>query len=338
MTGAGTQLVQLPPGPPLLQVVVDTEEEFDWGKPFDRGSVGVTAMQAQGRAQTLFDAVGLRPTYVIDYPVATSPDAVAVLRGFQDAGRCEIGTHLHPWVNPPHDEMVSAVNSYPGNLPPALERQKLELLTEAIAASFGTRPTVYKAGRYGIGPATADTLRALGYTVDVSVLPHTDLGGDGGPDFRGSPDRPYWMGDAGGLLEIPLARGFSGALAAWGPQVFPRVEAGLGRQIRLGGILSRLGLLERATLTPEGVDIAAMRRLVRAMLAQGHRLFTMTYHSPSLAPGHTPYVRSEAELAGFLDSIRGVLALFFEELGAQPTTVAEVREMALNDLKAGEPA
>ena len=45
-------------------------------------------------------------------------------------------------------------NSYHCNLPPELERAKIEALTEAIEAGFGARPTIFKAGRYGFGPNT----------------------------------------------------------------------------------------------------------------------------------------------------------------------------------------
>src|SRR3546814_20419106 len=62
----------------------------------------------------------------------TTPAAVEVLKSFCDRGECRIGAHLHPWVNPPHREVVNAVNSYPGNLPPELERAKLTALTQEI--------------------------------------------------------------------------------------------------------------------------------------------------------------------------------------------------------------
>ena len=327
------RIALLPPGPPLLQVVVDTEEEFDWAAPFDRASVGVTAIQAQHEMQAMMTRFGLLPSYVVDYPVATTPASVAVLRKFLDGGQCLIGTHLHPWVSPPHTEQVSARNSYPGNLAPALEREKLLLLTEAIERSFGLRPTMYKAGRYGVGPSTAATLKALGYKIDLSVIPHSDFSADGGTNFRGSPDRPNWV--ASGVLEIPMSRGFSGRLSARGARLYPAVEAPWGRRARLGGVLSRLGLLERVTLTPEGVDIKANRRLIDAMLQQGHRVFTLAYHSPSLAVGHTPYVQSEADLLAFHDNVRQTVEYFFQR-GAQPTTPIEVRKMAL-EAEAGGP-
>lgn len=329
MFSPGNKPCALPTGPPLLQVVIDTEEEFAWDAPFDRSSVSVSAITAQRPAQEIFARFGLVPTYVIDYPIATTAISIAALREFYDARRCLIGAHLHPWVNPPHDEPVSARNSYAGNLEPGLERRKIEVLTAAIDAAFGSRPVIYKAGRYGVGPATAQILRDLGYLIDLSVVPHTDFGGDHGPDFHGCPDRPYWFGPDNRILEIPLSRGFSGAAAPFGRHVYEPLTTGAARVLRGGAILSRAGLLERATLSPEGADTAAHKRLVRALLRQGHRVFTLTYHSPSLAPGHTPYVRTAADLRDFLHTIEATLSFFMTELGARPTTPPEVREIAL---------
>lgn len=321
----GGRLAQLPDGAPLLQVVVDTEEEFDWARPFDRGNVGVTSIEAQNLAQALYAPYGLRPTYVVDFPVARNESAAGILKTFQDAGQCQIGAHLHPWVNPPFDEVVGDFNSYPGNLPARLEAAKLSVLTDAIHAAFGRRPTIYKAGRYGVGGNTAAILSELGYRIDLSVVPHTDFRRQLGPDFRGCPDRPYWFAE--GMLEIPLSRGFSGLAARFSARLNDLTERHWGRRLHLGGLLSKSGLLERATLTPEGVTFDEIARLVRSMRRRGHRLFTLTYHSPSLVPGHTPYVRTVRDAALFLDRIRQVLALFFEQLGARPTTPQEVLAM-----------
>lgn len=87
--------------------------------------------------------------------------------------------------------------------------------------------------------------------------------------------------------------------------------------------------MERITLTPEGIDSAAHRRLVRALLRQGNRVFTLTYYSPSLAPGHTPYVRTTAALPRFLYTIEGTLSFLMTELGARPSTPLEIHSLAL---------
>jgi hypothetical protein len=108
---------------PILTVVVDTEEEFDWSADFSRNNVAVGHLQQIERLQHVFDEFGIRPVYVVDYPVAAQDEGALPLRAIADSGRAEIGAHLHPWVTPPFEEAVNARNSYPGNLPRELEKR-----------------------------------------------------------------------------------------------------------------------------------------------------------------------------------------------------------------------
>jgi len=310
---------------PELLIVVDTEEEFDWSAPFSRASVATRSIPAQARAQEIYNRFGIVPTYAIDHPVATDANAVRFLRGLKEAGKAEIGAHLHPWVTPPHQEAVNARNSYHCNLPPALEQAKLAALTEAIEAGFGERPTVFKAGRYGFGPSTRAALVDLGYQVDCSYVPHSDFSADGGPDFRGLPDVPHWLDEESGLLEIPLSVGYFGAMTGLAQKADWLFDSPGAETLRIPGMLARAGLVARARLTPEGTSAAEQCRLIAAMAARGHRTFSLTYHSPSLEPGHTPYVRSEADLARFLAAIETVLAFFRDEMGGRFTTLSRVR-------------
>jgi hypothetical protein len=320
--------------PPRLVVVVDTEEEFDWTKPHARENVAVSSIAAQPRAHEIFDRYGIRPVYVIDYPVATTPAAIRVLRDLHDGGRCVIGAHLHPWVNPPHAERVTTVNSYPGNLPAELEHAKLVALGEAISDNFGFMPVAYKAGRFGIGRATAETLAALGYRFDLSVVPYTSFAADGGPDFTAFDFRPFVFGGPAEILELPVSVGFHGALRDLGPQVFPSLVSPWAMRLHLPGVLARLQGLERIRLTPEGVDLPALKRLVRGLLADGCQIFSYTYHSPSLAAGHTPYVRTAADLAHFLAEMEGFFRYFLEDLGGRPATLEELYAGVVGDDRA----
>jgi len=60
-----------------------------------------------------------------------------------------------------------------------------------------------------------------------------------------------------------------------------------------------------------------------------HRIFVLSYHSPSLEPGHTPYVRSAADLSNFLSWIEEYLAFFIHEVGGKPATPQFIRERLL---------
>jgi hypothetical protein len=318
-------------------VVVDTEEEFDWSRPHSRAEVGVSHIRHQDRGQRIFDKFGLRPTYVVDFPVASQEQAFPLLRDWRQAERCQIGAHLHPWVNPPFDEDVSARNSYPGNLPAHLEQEKLARLTDVIERNFGARPRVYRAGRYGVGQATADILAGLGYEIDLSVMPRTDFRHDGGPDFTEYSEEPYWFGPNGGLLEIPATAVWYGSFSGYGKAIQPIVMTDVGMRLHLPGILARLGLFERIRLTPEGVSYNELKRLTDAMLAAGKRLFSFSYHSPSLVPGNTPYVRTEAELQRFLGVIERYCEYFFGACGGVPTTPDAVRSLLLDQHAARAP-
>jgi hypothetical protein len=268
------------------------------------------------------------PTYVMDYPVATAPVSAAYLRRLVDAGCAAFGTHCHPWVTPPHEEVVNARNSYHGNLPPELEAAKFAESTRAVADAMGRAPRIFKAGRYGLGPHSFKALLHLGYTLDCSIVPHTSFSADHGPDFRGMPAEPFFTDPSCGLLEVPLTVGYSGLLQGWGRRCGGAIDHPVLRTMRIPGIASRLRLLERARLSPEGFDAGTLCRLLRALVAQGQQVLTLTYHSPSLAPGHTPYVRSESDLDDFLQRIDTVLRFFRDALGGAFTTLAAVEHAA----------
>lgn len=309
---------------PQLAVVVDTEEEFDWSQPFSRDSRSTDSIAEQALAHRIYDRFGLVPTYVIDHPVATSPRAQDFLGSLQAEGKAEIGAHLHPWVTPPHDEQVSTHNSYHCNLPPELERAKIEALTAAIEQGFGRRPSVFKAGRYGFGPNTARVLAELGYRVDSSYVPHVSFEGDGGPNYYGVPDQPFWLDQPGGLLEVPTTSGYIGHAAALAHNARRLFDSPHAARLRLTGLLARSGLVARTRLTPEGVPASEQCRLIETLAQAGRSTFVMAYHSPSLAPGNTPYVRTEADLAAFLGAIEQVLDWFRNSLGGRFVTLSEI--------------
>jgi hypothetical protein len=301
---------------PVLLVVVDTEENFDWNAAYSSSSTAVHGMQRIDRLQASFDRFGLKPIYMIDYAIASQPDGYRHLAEIARSGRCEIGAHLHPWVNPPITEEICAHNTYPCNLPTTLEAEKLRVLTGAIEANLGVRPISYKAGRYGIGAGTPQTLRDQGYKIDLSVVPTRDYSSDGGPDFRAFRNtKPFWIDGQGGLLELPFTTSFIGTLSGQAGALFGGIASGLGRAMHLPGIFARLGLMNQVNLTPEGVTLREAKALTRHLLANGDRVFTLAFHSTSLTPGSTPYVRDEAQLAKFYAWLEAYFAFFSGEIG-----------------------
>ncbi|MGJ3648754.1 polysaccharide deacetylase family protein [Sphingomonas sp. GlSt437] len=277
-------------------IFVDTEEEFDWRQPLSRDNRATTAVAALPDAARRFAGWGAPWAMIVDHPVATDPHAIDLIRTIlADHPQSAIGTQLHPWVNPPFDEAVTPANSFPGNLPEALEAAKLDALTEAIAAAFGKRPTAYRAGRYGIGPNTLRLLASRGYRLDSSVRAGHDYLAEGGPDFRDVGPHAYWADRAGGVIELPLTTVFTGLLGDQAPSLYRAASAVPAAR----GLLARTGLASRIALTPEGMPIADALEAIRVAVGQGVRVLAFSFHSPSLVPGHTPYVRDAADLKAF---------------------------------------
>ncbi|WP_298395608.1 polysaccharide deacetylase family protein [Sphingobium sp.] len=278
-----------------FMLFVDTEEEFDWSAPFSRTGHGVTALDGMARGQDYFAAAGVRPVYVTDYPVIDSDAAAAMMGQWASDGAADIGAHLHPWVNPPHVEDVNAANSYVGFLPEEVERAKLEALCRRIEERFGRRPIAYRAGRYGIGRNSGRLLEEAGFRLDSSVRSRFDYSHQYGPDFHGLPQNPYWAGPTRSLVELPLSTAFVGLLRGGGERLYRAAQA-MGP---LAGALSRARMLSRVPLTPEGVPAHEAIAAIDALIEEGVRLLNFSFHSPTLAPGHTPYVRDEADRTAF---------------------------------------
>jgi hypothetical protein len=326
---ASPNLLERPSTPDFVQfrsgfeqrflVTVDTEEEFDWSAPLSRDLHSVATIPALRTFQTFCEGFGVVPVYLVDYPIVQSPLVADAIGEAVSSGRAEVGVQLHPWVSPPFSEDVSEINSYAGNLPVELEREKFAILHGAIMARFGTAPLIYRAGRYGLGPSTAEILMDHGLTIDTSVRARFDYSGTGGPNYRDHPVKPYWIDRSRNLLELPLTTVFWGPLRSLGSVIYPHLwRAPAGR-----GMLSKAGLLERIPLTPEGTTAEEAIRGIDIALDEELPVLVLSFHSPSLAPGFTPYVRNEAELERLYDWWRTVFT-HLADRGVAPTSVADI--------------
>ena len=307
---------------PRFIVTVDTEEEFDWNAPFTRDRHGTTHVAAMDRFQLLCDAHNVRPAYLVDYPIANDANAVELLGGYVAEARADVGVQLHPWVNPPFDEEICVHNSYACNLPPELECAKLTALHSLIVERFGVKPQMYRAGRYGAGLNSRKILRDLGVSIDTSVRSLFDYTRQGGPNYADCPLDPYWIAE-GELIELPVTSVFSGTLRSAGKMLFSHAfQSSTSR-----GLLSRTGMLERIALTPEGIPADKAIQAIDTALDQKIPILNFSFHSPSLAVGHTPYVRNNEELEQFYDWWVQIFA-HLNARGVKPTHVNEIARAA----------
>lgn len=294
------------PARPLCCLVIDAEEDFDWDRPVHATGYSTECMRHLADLRTIAAAYRLRPTYLLTYPVLEDAVAVRMIRRQHERGECDMGIQLHPWVTPPFDEPASQA-SYLGSLDAAVEERKLVTLIEKFRQAFGCTPVTFRAGRYGLSRSTTRLLEKHGFAVDTSLAPRTDFRPKGGPDFSRYDCAPFWFGSQRALLEMPLCRslvGWSGGLA---PMLYQAIATPALQRWRIPAVLSRLRCAERVTLSPEGNDLAAMRRFLRHLRHRGQSVFSLSFHSSSLAPGRNPYVRSRADLHVFYDRLSAIL-------------------------------
>ena len=94
----------------------------------------------------LFERHGVRPTYVVTWPVASDERSQQVLRFLLLRGDCEIGAHHHAWETPPCTPDDVRRHPYASSLPLAQFEAQLAELTAAITRAVGERPVSYRSG------------------------------------------------------------------------------------------------------------------------------------------------------------------------------------------------
>ena len=313
-------------------LTIDTEEDNAWNLDFrPHTDVTVENIQHLPPFQQFCNEIGLRPTYLIDYPVAVDQTASAILRQLFKEGQCEIGTHVHPWCNPPYTEERNHRNSYLNNLPPELQYDKLRVLTETIEERIGTRPVSYRAGRYGFDHSTVPVLETLNYVVDSSVVPLRNNKNPDEPSFTKVSLLPYHLnrknvcqpGDSP-IVEIPITVDFTRKIPGWLKQAYPTLpDIGIRRILRI------LFGIEMAWLRPSYASLAAMQRLADVVIASGVPILNMMFHSSELMPGGSPYNKTSEDVEQFLIKIKSLIAYLSERYALRFITLKEVPTLVL---------
>ena len=316
-------------GPVRVIVTIDTEED-DWGAYRPQGnSVANIALLLE--LVPLWERFGVRPTYFVNHPPMASPEASEVLRSLARDTRCEMGVHCHPWNTPPLREVVGRPPTMMNGLSDEENFAKLSVLTSLFEERFGSRPRSFRAGRWGFGATVARPLHRLGYEVDSSVSPLLDWSRKGGPDYtnmsqtpyRFRADDPFRPDDTGDLVEIPTSVGF-----LWGSRGSPAtkraaLEGSFLARVKIVGMLDVLGVFARRWISPETSSGREMIRLAKSFSQSGVPVLDLTFHSPSLLPGTTPFVRTEDERSRFMGRIRTFLE-FCSRNGFVFSTASEV--------------
>ena len=310
-----------------LLVGIDTEGDNQWDAAA-RANQRFENLYALPRLHGLFARHGVRPTYVVTYPVAVDGRSADVLRTLQAGGDCEIGAHHHAWETPPCTDDDVRRHPYASNLPLAQFEEQLARLTDAIEAAVGRRPVSYRSGRFGFSAAHVAALERLGYQVESSVAPLFYEGHKNGPDFVEAPLRPYFLAydsatrpGTSSVLEVPCSAALNRKL----PRRLQYLYARAPRPYTTKRVLRKLGVARVRWLRPSYSSLEDMTSLASDLAAAGEPVLNLLFHSSEAIAGGSPYNRTEAELAAFCDRLERFFEYAIGRLKARPATFTEFR-------------
>jgi peptidoglycan/xylan/chitin deacetylase (PgdA/CDA1 family) len=310
-----------------LLVGIDTEGDNQWDAAA-RARQTFENIYALPRLHALFARHGVRPTYVITYPVATDPRSADVLGGVLAGGDCEIGAHHHAWETPPCSEADVRRHPYASSLPRTQFERQLESLTSAITAAVGRRPVSYRSGRFGFSAEHVAGLERLGYLVESSVAPLFYESHKGGPEFVEAPLTPYFLAydsattpGSSDVLEVPVSAALNRRL----PRALQYAYARAPRPYTTKRVLRALRLLRMRWLRPSYSSLDDMIALARDLAVAKEPVLNLLFHSSEAIVGGSPYNRTQAELDAFCDRLDRFLAFATRELRATPSTFGEFR-------------
>jgi len=292
-----------------LVITIDVEED-NWGEFITNGYTLANINKIQG-LQKIFDRFKAKPTYLINYPVATDNFSLDMFHGLLAEGKCEIGAHCHPWNTPPFEETLGVYNSMLSNLHEDLQYRKIEVLKNTIYENLGIRPVSFRAGRWAFSNSVARSLYKLDFKVDTSVTPYTEWMDWHGMDYRNCTPHPYRFAinnifkplDNGELLQVPASIGFlqrNYSISNWLLRVF---DSRMMKTIHFKGVLSRLKILNKIFLSPEMSTGKEMISLAKRMKRLGFPILNLFFHSTTLLSGCSPFNKNSEEEKLFTQNI-----------------------------------
>jgi peptidoglycan/xylan/chitin deacetylase (PgdA/CDA1 family) len=310
-----------------LLVGIDTEGDNQWDASA-RANQRFENLYALPLLHALFARHGVRPTYVITYPVARDPRSAQVLRELRARGDCEIGAHHHAWETPPCTAEDIQRHGYAASLPLRQFEDQLASLTAAIDEAVGERPVSYRSGRFGFAAAHVAALEKLGYAVESSVAPLFYEAHKQGPDFVEAPLTPYYLAydsatraGTSNLLEVPV----SAALNRRVPKQLQYLYARAPKPYMTKRVLRKLGVAHVRWLRPSYSSLEDMKGLARDLSAAGEPVLNLLFHSSEAIVGGSPYNRTDTELKAFCDRLERFFEYAIGTLHAQPATFIEFR-------------
>ena len=264
-------------------ITVDTEGDnlWDWvpGTLIDTKNANYIE-----RFQELCNKYGMKPVYLSNFEMLSSPDFINIANYYSERNECEIGLHLHAWNNPPLYEIERKYDqpSYLIEYPENIMREKFKVLYDLYLTAFNRKPKSHRSGRWAMNEQYFKILKDFGIKVDCSVTPHIDWSKNVGA-MQGGSDYSDFDEDAsyiGGILEVPMTI----------------------RKIRwstCGSWKHRLKALVKGSyvwLRPASTMLEDMLRILKIESLTQSDYVEFMVHSSELMPGGSPYYPNEKSI------------------------------------------
>ena len=309
-----------------LAVTIDVEEEGLFRGKYERGDAPVENVSRLESLHPIFSDLGIRPTLLVSYRVASSARARDHVLGAAEKWKGEIGGHLHYWNTPPVEPLPHADPAPSEWITDSLLAAKVDTLVQSIG-QMGVRPRSFRMGRFSMGSKLFSLLAGKGFSVDSSVAPGREW--YGGPSHLNAPVDPYFP-DPGDLCRPGGSRVLEAPVT-----IVPILEqAGrllqaLGRSPAggLGGVLRQLQHLLFLPAVPAWTGLRRLEAAAALHRRRGGKVVTLLLHSSELMPGGYPAHKTESDVLAFLDKLKRFLRWLRESERSEPVTLSELREL-----------
>ena len=320
-----------------LFVTIDTEED-DWGN-YQNYDTTTENLRGIEKLQKIFHKYNVIPTYLINYAVLKDEYHTKYLKEQYEAELCDIGTHCHPWNTPPHTDMRNDADTFMCNMDEDVILKKMKTIHNEIENKMQLSPVAFRAGRWGFGRNVLNVLKKLEYKIDTSITPYVDWEQYSGPIFNLKSNRPFTLRNSlkdsldvdyryedkeKYLVEIPPTIGYLKSDFKGAEEILEKMKGKVIKKLKIRGILDKTGLVSKRWLSPELSSVKDMKKLTKNVINKGNGFVNMSFHSTSLKPGFSPFVRNSVEENSFFKKIERYIEFTSEnELISKPISNGE---------------
>ena len=269
-------------------ITVDTEGDNQWSwKPGMPITTENTAYIP--RFQELCEKYAFKPVYLTNYEMIMDDRFSTYARAKAQAGKCEIGMHIHAWNSPPEYGLKNLFGGNPfiTEFPDSVVYEKLSFLKELITKRTGIVPISFRSGRWATNQTLFKKLDELGFLVDCSITPgisnYTDKGMsvEHGNDYVNENNSVRRL--HGNLIEVPMTT--------------KRIRMAKGTSLKNRARNVILG--KDIWLRPAINTFEEMKQLCESVQKDGITYLEFMIHSTELMPGGSPYTMTEDKVETF---------------------------------------